>query len=1148
MKKNNFKNSNGGKDDDAEKEKTEYDYCKICRLNHNQGRRHNFFPNHKKALSSFLSRFQSKLKNDVVVHLKSPTPVGPGNQLNRDDNRLWCVFCDCDVVKSDGSFTCGNAIEHLASVEHLKQLKGFLWKYGGGMDRVDSFRISESDFAKWQKKCKLLKTEAANEGSRGSSAGHANDIQTQMKSDCVERFKNKNSLYSLNCGNKSPNGVLPLQNHTNERSQVLHPDMSTVTVCGPQGHHACMTTGGVVGPSAPMSFSGSFGDLHGNFPKKEHQTDRAPVIGSMHPYGRIASGDTNSQHSSTVSASAQPDSGGNVHTGAPPPWLSASESIQLDDKSNSGFPHHDVKIAKSSKLNPKRVGAAWAERRKIELELQKRGALVNSSTDANWLPNFGRVWQSGSRKESRKEFMGEISHKVDDQMDNVNQLQPYVSKRMASLPMAGGRESGLELTGENEISCKLEDHLETASQLQPYVSKRMASLPLASGKESGLELMGENEISRKLDDHLKNASQIQPYVSKRMLKQREPEEKIFCCSCVGSLLRKTTLSKGGKRKGKKKKGRKTQYRLQVFNPTRKEKPPRKKVGRVSERRPVMSLSAAVQNTLFKQKHGGGLLSGSASTAVIKHRFISFLIWQSILSTFLLFFTKSLLLLPFSCKSPSIFLSFLAFLSFHASLIFFSTFLFLVSSPQPHKPASPLDLLLRLARLVFLPTTSSNFSAEEWRSMTLSLTFSLFVAASALSASVSLSSMCWTCGVFGQTRPWSVLGETLGFRGFLVGLFYGVLYVYKQRWVLQFPIIQYPLFFSFKMGLPSAVVRALKLSAAGYVFSLSVVFFLHDEHEGKLTLGNHVVQQIIFYFGSFVVFLCFELSHHLHQVLHTKRYTFAPPKGSAAAETNPSEFLLSALEESTPKSLLQYLAYLDLCMVCEKNVDTWRRAAFFEETTETYKRVITVCLRPVEQLSLKLSESLESSSIQKSTQLSHQLHSPSDKLADSRVREVLNDFQLCAWCARIVASLTAISRKEDRFGVAQLSGSNAAVISTLLSALLSVETLLGKKTNLQSTNLIGAAGIKWAPMGTGSRDSAGGLSEKRRGSPMYIKAYAMADILRTSLYSIVSAFHDEMLDSVKVGNLEKDWISSNKVLYGTGELLSQKLRLFLDFRA
>lgn len=158
-------------------------------------------------------------------------------------------------------------------------------------------------------------------------------------------------------------------------------------------------------------------------------------------------------------------------------------------------------------------------------------------------------------------------------------------------------------------------------------------------------------------------------------------------------------------------------------------------------------------------------------------------------------------------------------------------------------------------------------------------------------------------------------------------------------------------------------------------------------------------------------------------------------------------------------------------------------------------------------------------------------------------------QLCAWCARTVASLTVCSRTEDRFGVAQLSGSNAYVISTLLSCLLAVETLMGKKTNVQNPNhLMGPAGIKWATMNTGRREVTTDMANKRRGRPLYSKAYAMADILRTSIYHIVTAFHDEMLNGAKSGLLEKDWVINSKLPYGTRELLLQKLRLFLDYRA
>ncbi|KAJ9183100.1 hypothetical protein P3X46_007008 [Hevea brasiliensis] len=530
--------------------------------------------------------------------------------------------------------------------------------------------------------------------------------------------------------------------------------------------------------------------------------------------------------------------------------------------------------------------------------------------------------------------------------------------------------------------------------------------------------------------------------------------------------------------------------------------------------------------------------------VVKNRFLGFLIWQSITSSAIFILFKTLLLSPLTntnLASPSL-LSLFAFLIFHLSQLFFSASLALLSSPQPYSLASPLQLAVSLLRFLFV--SDDHFSSRDFhRQANLYLSFFLFLAAASISGFLSVICVCgWANDGYDGVQ---LIGR-IGLRGFAFGLLYACFYIYKQRWVLEFPIIQRPPFFSIKVRLPLAIEQALKLSSAAYVFSAVLLLFLPNQFKSYVTIKKFITEQIILYSGSLSVFLCWEISHHLHQVLHTKRFIFAPPKGSAAAETNPSEPLLAALEESSPGSLPQFLAYLDLCMVCENNVDTWRRAAFFEETGETYKRVVAVCLRPLEQLASTLGEGLQTHSVDKAYQQSNQFQSQTDLQQDPKYCKPLNNFQQCAWCARTVAFLTARSHKEDRYGVAQLSGSNAAVTSTLLSCLLAVEAFMGKKTNVQTPHqLMGPGGIKWATLSTGRRDT---VVAKKRSGPVHSKAYAVADVLKTSIYCIISAFHDEMLTSDKAGLLEKDWLIGSKPLFGTRELLLQKLRLFLDFRA
>ncbi|CAI9762599.1 unnamed protein product [Fraxinus pennsylvanica] len=130
------------------------------------------------------------------------------------------------------------------------------------------------------------------------------------------------------------------------------------------------------------------------------------------------------------------------------------------------------------------------------------------------------------------------------------------------------------------------------------------------------------------------------------------------------------------------------------------------------------------------------------------------------------------------------------------------------------------------------------------------------------------------------------------------------------------------------------------------------------------------------------------------MFHTKRFSFAPPKGLAVAEKDSSRSLLTTLEGSRPRSLCQHLACLDLCVVSESNVDTWRRAALLELTGRTYRKVIAVCLRLLEQFTINLSRGLQNTSMDNNpSQLSDPLCSLAKQFEELEIYESFYDSQV-----------------------------------------------------------------------------------------------------------------------------------------------------------
>ncbi|TVU08815.1 hypothetical protein EJB05_42230 [Eragrostis curvula] len=404
----------------------EFEFCELCRRNHDQGRRHRYFPAHRAALAAALTRFRSKLSDLRRAGLRG-APSSSSSQPPRP--RIWCPFCATDL---DSRSACANAIYHLASNEHLKGVKDFLRKHGGWMDQVDSLRISEGELAKWEKGCESSSTGAkkGTEGLIGPPLGPMKDIRNESTSDNLDSFA-QNNLQSFS--NTASYVVTPLQTPTNG---AYHPISTAYYGASGSGSVSYSAAHGTVGlPITPWGLTNTQeqqGVLSTNWihiTDTETKGHRNASVGNG-PNTFISPVHVQRNHSG---GNMNNGSKANVHTGAPPPWLEASEcdpkSLSL---SSGGLPSSGK--GKSRKLNPKRVGAAWAERRRAEMELEKRGEIVPEASDSSWLPNFGSVWQSGTRKESRKEF--EKKHKLQDSKSNNElplEIKPYISKRMIDI-------------------------------------------------------------------------------------------------------------------------------------------------------------------------------------------------------------------------------------------------------------------------------------------------------------------------------------------------------------------------------------------------------------------------------------------------------------------------------------------------------------------------------------------------------------------------------------------------------------------------------------------------------------------------------------------------------------------------------------------
>ncbi|XP_077456793.1 centrosomal AT-AC splicing factor isoform X2 [Stigmatopora argus] len=319
-------------------------YCAICRQTSFNGKGHIFGKHHQSRLRLVLMKFIDKVK-EARRTLKKP-------EVERFDctehkKTFWCFCCGLEVERnvSDGKMTVlhGGLLEHMATSEHRKNTHKFWWENKADPKLRDKVLITQEETG-------LFKSEVEKV------------LETYVEKE-DEFVKQQAELIRV---------------QEKQRQEFLK--------SLPEHEAEPALINGANRPELAAQASARFPETSWG----AHQRINSSVDSMVdaHQDGLTFIGYQDSANS------------GNVHTGGVPPWL--QEDDPLEGTSTSGAPPEIGPSAqeflkqkeqeKMRKLPPNRVGANFDH---------------SSHTDANWLPSFGRVWNSGRRWQSRHQFRQE---------------------------------------------------------------------------------------------------------------------------------------------------------------------------------------------------------------------------------------------------------------------------------------------------------------------------------------------------------------------------------------------------------------------------------------------------------------------------------------------------------------------------------------------------------------------------------------------------------------------------------------------------------------------------------------------------------------------------------------------------------------------
>ncbi|MBN3318016.1 CCD84 protein, partial [Atractosteus spatula] len=345
-------------------------YCSVCKQTSFAGKGHMYAKTHQNKLKAVLSKFLDKVK-EARRCLKSPRveKFDPTEY----ERHVWCYGCAQEVRKhvTNGNLTVlhGGLLEHLASQEHRKSTNRFWWENKADLKLKEKFLVTEDEIDRF--KAEVAKAlEAFEEKEDEYIKQQAAHIQAVEK----QRQETLQSLLEPETEQETPNGLTQPDSWNDEAS------------AGSSSHFGTWRPAELTSPQ-----------------------ETGPVEDTVWAGAAL---------SLTFIGHQDASNGGNIHTGATPPWL--QDDPQEEGSRGAGReigPSHEeflkrMRCRRGAELasdggSPPSLSLSLSlseEQEKLrKLPAHRVGANFDhsSQTDAGWLPSFGRVWNSGRRWQSR---------------------------------------------------------------------------------------------------------------------------------------------------------------------------------------------------------------------------------------------------------------------------------------------------------------------------------------------------------------------------------------------------------------------------------------------------------------------------------------------------------------------------------------------------------------------------------------------------------------------------------------------------------------------------------------------------------------------------------------------------------------------------